>query len=149
MLSQSVSASGSAGYSGLVSASFSANIGFRQAKEEMAKGSNTKIFSTASCDYYYGVINPRQPPPLTKDAKNWLLQMLEMIAMGSNHPATNKEVVDFLAIYGTHIVTEMKLGAKFVIERTIQTQELTKIESRSTDVSASASVSGSYAGFSG
>ena len=33
-------------------------------------------------------------------------------------------------------MTEMKLGAKFVIERTIQTQELTKIESRSTDVSS-------------
>ena len=56
MLSQSVSASGSAGYSGLVgsvSASFSANSGFKQAKEEMAKGSNTKIFSTVSRSFGY------------------------------------------------------------------------------------------------
>ena len=51
MLSQSVSVGGSVGYSGViasVSASFSASSGFKQAKEEMAKGSNTKIFSTVS-----------------------------------------------------------------------------------------------------
>ena len=46
MLSQSVSAGGSVGFGGFFSASFSASSGFKQAKEEMAKGSNTKIFST-------------------------------------------------------------------------------------------------------
>ena len=46
-----------------------------------------------------------------------------------------KEVYEFVATYGTHIITEMKLGSKFIYERTLEKKEVKDMESSGVDVS--------------
>ena len=46
-----------------------------------------------------------------------------------------QEVYEFVKIYGTHIVTEMKLGSKFIYERTMKKTDVQDMTSQCVDVS--------------
>jgi len=90
-------------------------------KAEMASASrddSKTIIAEASCSVYQAKLNQHAPPPLLPEVKAWILQMLEIQGRGET-TRLRKEIVHFFEHYGTHILTGVNFGARYMYNFTL------------------------------
>eukprot|EP00112_Aurelia_sp_Birch-Aquarium-sp1_P022745 Seg652.2 transcript_id=Seg652.2/GoldUCD/mRNA.D3Y31 product="hypothetical protein" protein_id=Seg652.2/GoldUCD/D3Y31 len=110
---------------------FSASTEFKHMSSVVSSRQFVYVNSQARCDYYLSTLDVVQPPPLDPS--------FIIIAKAIQ---TQKDVFDFLDLYGTHFLKQVTFGARFVFEDKMKTSDFQTMEQNSVDVKASASYAG-------
>ena len=90
-------------------------------RAEMASASrddSKTIIAEASCSVYQAKLNQHAPPPLLPEVKAWILQMIEIQGRGET-TRLRKEITHFFEHYGTHILTGVNFGARYMYNFTL------------------------------
>ncbi|XP_066927275.1 uncharacterized protein [Clytia hemisphaerica] len=126
----SVSAEVSGGGYGV---SFSASSEYKKKETSMSASESVYVFSVASCNYYFSLLNENAPPKLTKDFINRAKEL-----------KTENDVFKFFNYYGTHFMTYTLFGARFVYENKMSQESFKSESEKSVSVSVKASYSGTF-----
>ncbi|XP_057301427.1 uncharacterized protein LOC130635919 [Hydractinia symbiolongicarpus] len=128
--SLSTSASVSGGGWGV---SFSASYQYKEKLSVMSSSESLFIFSEAKCNYYFAMLDEKNPPQLDQSFIN--------TAKSLN---TDEDIFDFFDYYGTHYLKYVLFGARFVYEHKMSKSAYKKETSKGQDVSVQASYSGLF-----
>ncbi|XP_066912531.1 uncharacterized protein [Clytia hemisphaerica] len=113
--------------------SFSASADYKKKESSMSASESVYVFSTASCNYYFSLLNENNPPKLTKDFVNLAKQL-----------KTESDVFKFFNYYGTHFMTYTLFGARFVYENKMSQKSFKSESEEGVSVSVKASYSGLF-----
>ena len=83
------------------------------------------LLTSAECQYTHGVLDKNEPPPLTDTARRWVKKMEADHKKGKD---VGGNILEFFDYFGTHIVTEIILGAKYTYNFTMKTGDWDKME---------------------
>jgi len=93
----------------------------KEYKGEMAsanRADSRTIIAEATCNVYQAKLNQAAPPPLLPEVKAWILKMID-IQKGGETSLLRTEIINFLEYYGTHIVTGINFGARYMYNFTL------------------------------
>lgn len=125
----SVSAGGGGSYGGFTG-SFKASTDFKTSSKEMNKGENASAHATASCLVAKYALKKITPPCLSGEALKYIQYLAEENDESMWH--------DFFDNFGTHIITSVEMGDKFVSKTTFNRKEMYKQKAMGLGVSFSA-----------
>lgn len=103
----------------------------------MQSGEHLYIISQAECQNYYSMIDFTNPPPFDPG----FISKAKTLA---DPKATDEAVVEFIEYFGTHFLTEVTYGAKFVQHHKISQATYESLNKSSIKVEAQASYSGLF-----
>eukprot|EP00794_Sanderia_malayensis_P019571 gene19571-21502_t len=113
--------------------SFSASAEYKKQSSAMSSLDSIFIYSQAKCDYYFAMLDEIRPPALTPS----FIQFARAIK-GEN------DVYKLFDYFGTHFMTHVTFGAKFVYQHKMSKTQLKTASSSSLSISAQASYSGLF-----
>lgn len=114
-------------------ASFSASAGYKKTSSTMAKEKKVFVVSTAKCNYYVALMDEKNPPPFSKAFIKTVSKM-----------KTTEDAIVFFKYYGTHYLTYVLFGARFVYQHKMSEKTYSSQQTETMSVSVKASYSGAF-----
>ncbi len=114
-------------------AEFSASAEYKKETNEMQSSEKVFVNSEAKCDYYFAQLDEIRPPALTKS----FIKMVKSLK-------TDKDYFRFFEYYGTHFMTQIIFGARFVYKNEITKSDYSELSKEQYSVSVQASYSGAF-----
>ena len=103
----------------------------------MSSGEFLFVLSQAICHYYYSSLDLTSPPPFHPGFLRWAARLAEP-------DATQSDVIRFVKYYGTHFLSEVTFGARFVKKHKVSKTNYEELKSSKFSVEAQASYSGAF-----
>ena len=116
---------------------FSASASYKESMAQMSSGEFLYIISQAQCRYYFSKMDVTDPPPFHPGFVNWAKRL-------SNSFAKKDDIIQFIKYYGTHYVSEVTFGARFMKNHKVSQTKYEELRSKKISVEAQASYSGAF-----
>ena len=104
----------------------------------MQSGKHLFVISQAECQNYYSMIDFTNPPPFDPGF------ISKAKTLADPRKITDEAIVEFIEYFGTHFLTEVTYGAKFVQHHKISQSTYESLKENSINVEAQASYSGLF-----
>ena len=104
---------------------------------EMSSGESLYIVSQAQCQYYYSTIDYTNPPPFHPGFLFWVKEL-------AAPNVTKADIIKFIKYYGTHFLTEVTFGAKFIKKHKLSQKAYQSMKNEKLSVEVQASYSGAF-----
>ncbi|XP_022796663.1 uncharacterized protein LOC111335083 isoform X2 [Stylophora pistillata] len=114
---------------------FSASASYKESVAQMSSGEYLYVISQAQCRYYFSKMDDTDPPPFDPGFVSWAKRL-------SNSNGNGDAVLEFIQYYGTHYLTEVTFGARFMKNHKMSQTKYTELRSQKISVEAQASYSG-------
>ena len=95
------------------------------------------VLSQANCQYYYSSLDLTNPPPFHPGFLRWAARLAEP-------DTTVNDVIPFIKYYGTHFLSEVTFGARFVKKHKVKRTAYEQLKKSEFSVAAQASYSGAF-----
>ena len=116
---------------------FSASASYKESVAQMLSGKYLYIISQAQCRYYFSKLDATDPPPFHPGFVTWAKKL-------ASSDAGEDDLVQFIEYFGTHYVSEVTFGARFIKQHKVNQTEYEKLGGKSMSVEAQASYSGVF-----
>ena len=116
---------------------FSASASYKKSVAEMSSGESLYIISQAQCQYYYSTIDYIRPPPFHPGFLFWVKKL-------AAPDITKADIIKFIKYYGTHFLTEVTFGAKFIKKHKLSQKAYQSLKNEKISVEVQASYSGAF-----
>ena len=114
---------------------FRASTSYKDSVAQMSSGKFLYFISQAQCRYYFSKMDINDPPPSHPGFVN-LVKRLTTSDRNSN------DIIKFLKYYGTHCLSEVTLGARFLKKLEVSQTNYEEFRTKKISVEAQASYSG-------
>lgn len=104
---------------------------------QMSSGEFLYIISQAQCRYYFSKLDATDPPPFHPGFVSWAKRL-------ASSDAGQDELIQFMEYFGTHYVSEVTFGARFMKQHKVSQTEYEQLRQKSISVEAQASYSGLF-----
>ena len=111
---------------------FSLNGQYQKIAQDINTGNYVYIMSTAVCKYYSSKLNERRRPPLDDDFLDYAKELL-------SNGTTASDVKRFIDYYGTHYISEITFGAKFIYESKLSKWSYNQLKRSNVNIKTEAS----------
>ena len=101
----------------------------------MSSGEYLYIISQAQCRYYFSKLDATDPPPFHPGFVTWAKKL-------ASSGAGEDDLVRFIEYFGTHYVSEVTFGARFIKQHKVNQTNYKKLRAESIGLKAQASYSG-------
>ena len=101
----------------------------------MLSGEYLYIISQAQCRYYFSKLDATDPPPFHPGFVTWAKKL-------ASSDASQDDLVQFIEYFGTHYVSEVTFGARFIKQHKVNQTKYKEMRKESISVEAQASYSG-------
>lgn len=116
---------------------FSASASYKESVAQMSSGEYLYIVSQAQCRYYFSKLDATDPPPFHPGFVSWAKKL------GSSD-AGQDDLVQFIEYFGTHYVSEVTFGARFMKQHKVSQTSYEELREKEMSVEAQASYSGLF-----
>ena len=116
---------------------FSASASYKESVAQMSSGEFLYVVSQAQCRYYFSKLDVTDPPPFHPGFVSWAKKL------ASSH-ASQDDLVQFIEYFGTHFVSEVTFGARFMKQHKVSQTKYKELREKSISVEAQASYSGMF-----
>lgn len=116
---------------------FSASASYKTSVAQMSSGEFLYIISQAQCRYYYSTLDLTDPPPFHPGFLTWAKRL-------AAPDVTQNDVIQFIKYYGTHFLSDVTFGARFVKNHKMRQEKYKEMRSEKISVEAQASYSGLF-----
>lgn len=116
---------------------FSASASYKESVAQMASGEYLYIISQAQCRYYFSKLDATDPPPFHQGFVNWAKKL-------ASSDADQDDFIQFLEYFGTHYVSEVTFGARFMKQHKVSQTKYEELREKKISVEAQASYSGLF-----
>ena len=103
----------------------------------MSSGEYLYIISQAQCRYYFSKMDETDPPPFHPGFVSWAKRLF-------NSNGNSDAVFEFTKYYGTHYLSEVTFGARFMKNHKMSQTKYSELRSQKISVEAQASYSGLF-----
>ena len=103
----------------------------------MSSGEFLYIISQAQCRYYFSKISITDPPPFHPGFVSWAKRL-------ASSDASQNDIIEFIKYYGTHYVSEVTFGARFIKKHKVSQTKYKELREKKISVEAQASYSGLF-----
>lgn len=114
---------------------FRASTSYKDSVAQLSSGKFLYFISQAQCRYYFSKMDINDPPPSHPGFVN-LVKRLTTSDRNSN------DIIKFLKYYGTHYLSEVTLGARFLKKLEVSQTNYEEFRTTKISVEAQASYSG-------
>ena len=116
---------------------FSASASYKESVAQLSSGEFLYIISQAQCRYYFSKISVTDPPPFHPGFVSWVKRL---VSFG----ASPHDIIEFIKYYGTHYVSEVTFGARFIQKHKVNQTKYKELRNKKISVEAQASYSGLF-----
>lgn len=116
---------------------FSASASYKESVAQMSSGEFLYIISQAQCRYYFSKLDATDPPPFHPGFVTWAKKL-------ASSNAGQDDLVQFIEYFGTHYVSEVTFGARFMKQHRVSQTKYKELREKSVSVEAQASYSGMF-----
>ncbi|XP_068739532.1 uncharacterized protein [Montipora capricornis] len=116
---------------------FSASASYKESVAQMSSGEFLYIVSQAQCRYYFSKLDVTDPPPFHPGFVRWANKL-------ASSDASQDDLVQFIKYFGTHYVSEVAFGARFMKQHKVSQTKYKELREKAVSVEAQASYSGLF-----
>ena len=116
---------------------FSASASYKESVAQMSSGEFLYIITQAQCRYYFSTVDFTDPAPFHPGFLAWAKKLAAA-------DVPEKDVMQFIKYYGTHFLSEVTFGARYVRNHKMSQSKYEEIRKKEISVKVQASYSGAF-----